>query len=144
MEIPGSLWRQMVDHARAEAPREAVGLIGGKRDGRMQYLYPLPNIAGPQAFFADPYAQYQAERCLGGHDAVPIGYYHSHPGGGLDLSEADRHFACRPDWVYVVVATGWHGEGTAHAAAYRLFSGELRQVSVVLVEDSKLRDTSPL
>jgi len=132
VEIPRHLWQRMVDHARAEAPREAVGLIGGQPEGRVQHVCPLDNIAGPFAFFADPYQQYQAERHLRAQQATVLGYYHSHPGGGVDLSDHDRHFARRTDWVYVVIAIGRNGGGTERTAAYRWIGGALREVAVVV------------
>lgn len=132
LQVPRHLWQQMINHARAEAPREAVGLIGGQPDGRIQHVCPLSNIAGPLAFLADPYEQYQAEKRFRVQNAVTLGYYHSHPGGGVDLSDDDRRFARRADWVYVVFAVGRNGAGIERAAAYRWMRGELREVDVVV------------
>jgi proteasome lid subunit RPN8/RPN11 len=140
--VPSRLWVEMVRHAQADAPREAVGLLGGAGMGRIQQLRPLPNVAGPLAFFADPYAQYQAEKDLAAQDIVAVGYYHSHPGGGLSLSAEDRVFAQRRDWVYIVLATGWRGEGPTRGAAYRWIDGRIGEVSLVLQETGQcLRQT---
>jgi proteasome lid subunit RPN8/RPN11 len=142
--IPASLWRQVLDHVWAEAPREAVGLLGGATLCQVEQICPLPNLAGPLRFFADPYAQYLAEQRIRAAKGVPLGYYHSHPGGGIELSEDDRHFARRRDWTYIVVATPWPGVLEAcltewRAAAYRWIGPILAPVPLVVGDDSRAR-----
>jgi proteasome lid subunit RPN8/RPN11 len=126
------LWTQMAEHAQTDASVEAVGLLGGTETGEVRQVHPLPNVAGPLSFFADPYAQYQAERAIAEADLITLGYYHSHPGGGLDLSAADKLFAQRRDWVYVVLATASVGGTVTRGAAYRWIEGVLREVPLVV------------
>jgi proteasome lid subunit RPN8/RPN11 len=122
-----------MEHVRSEAPREAVGLICGRLDGQVEHIFPLPNLAGEQAFFADPYAQYQAEKNIHRLNAVSLGYYHSHPGGGVNLSNEDRHFARRIDWTYLVVAITTSEPLDERAAAYRWVEGQLREIDLRII-----------
>lgn len=63
----------------------------------------MPNLAGPHEFFADPFAQYLAERRLSREGLSVIAIYHSHPGGGTELSDADRMAASRWNWAHIVI-----------------------------------------
>jgi proteasome lid subunit RPN8/RPN11 len=132
LAVSARLWTQMVEHAETDAPVEAVGLLGGTETGEVRQVHPLPNVAGPLSFFADPYAQYEAERAIAEANLVTLGYYHSHPGGGLDLSAADKLFAKRRDWVYVVLVTASVGVSVTRGAAYRWIEGALREVPLVV------------
>ena len=133
LKIPKAVWHQMAEHALEDAPREAVGLLGGPTVGVVHKIAPLPNLAGPLAFFADPYAQFNAEKALRAESLIIVGYYHSHPGGGLALSNEDRLFASRRDWTYVLIATGLHGERKVRTAAYRWLNNDIREVPLILI-----------
>jgi len=130
--IPRSAWERMAQHPQAEAPREAVGLLGGASRGVVEQVCPLPNIAGPLAFFADPYAQFRAEKRFRASTSIVVGYYHSHPGGGLDLSDSDRLFARRQDWLYLLLVTDFHGEQPVSGAAFRFLDGDLKEVPLIV------------
>ena len=103
--IPPEIQGALAAHAEAALPHEAVGLIGGQK-GRALLVLPLPNLAGPHAFLADPYAQYLALCRLREAGLELLATYHSHPGGGVLPSPADIEFArlwpCRH--VIVVLA----------------------------------------
>ena len=92
------------------------------RTGPLAQVAELVNVARPLAFCSDPHSQFQAEKSLRVEGLRILGYYHSHPGGGIDLSPEDRHFATRADWIYVVVATGWKGQPPHRLAAWRRLS----------------------
>jgi proteasome lid subunit RPN8/RPN11 len=104
--------QEMMEHARQSLPDEAVGLLGGLLLGstaEVKRVFPLPNLLGSRAFLADPYAQYQAERLLAEEDIVPLAVYHSHPGGGVQLSPTDHAFAVRRPLLQVVIALAREG-----------------------------------
>lgn len=91
--LPVALRAQVLEHALREAPREAVGLLGGI-GGTASVALPLRNRApGLHEFFADPYEQFQAERGLAGEGLEVVAIYHSHPDGGPRPSQADLAFA---------------------------------------------------
>lgn len=84
--------RILAVEAEAALPNEAVGLLGG-RHNHATLVLPLPNLAGPRAFFADPYAQYLALQRLKEEGLDLVATYHSHPGGGILPSSTDFEFA---------------------------------------------------
>lgn len=104
--LPATLAQQILEHTRATAPNEAVGLIGGHSDGHAVVVIPLPNLAGERAFLADPHAQFLAERRIAGAGLEIIAIYHSHPGGGLGFSAADRSFASPWACTHIVIVPG--------------------------------------
>jgi proteasome lid subunit RPN8/RPN11 len=110
---------------------EAVGLLGG-RQSRITTAIPLPNIAGPHEFFADPRAQFLAFRSLKLQGEVPLAIYHSHPWGAPTLSASDIAFAQPSSLVQIVVAI--HGAKLTDAtfAAYwvRRDSGAVAEVEL--------------
>lgn len=97
------LFKKILSHARAVVPREAVGFIGGKADGRATTIIPLNNIGGSHSFFVDPVSQYYAEQQLLRDRLTIIAIYHSHPGGGVQLSPADIMFGAAWECLHVVV-----------------------------------------
>jgi proteasome lid subunit RPN8/RPN11 len=101
--IPPEIQRALAAHAEAALPGEAVGLIGGQ-NYLARVVLPLPNIAGPRAFLADPYAQYLALRRLQEARLELLATYHSHPDGGVLPSPADIEFARLWPCSHVIVA----------------------------------------
>jgi proteasome lid subunit RPN8/RPN11 len=97
------IYLQIVRHVTQAAPMEAVGIIGGLANGRAHSVIELPNLAGPHEFFADPFAQYQAERRFSREGLSVIAIYHSHPGGGTTLSDADRMGGARWNCSHIVI-----------------------------------------
>jgi [CysO sulfur-carrier protein]-S-L-cysteine hydrolase len=109
---------------------EAVGVLGGYASGRVMVAIPLPNLAGPKAFLADPLAQFQAERTLRQAGLTLLSIYHSHPGGGVQLSEVDRAFVAHWSIVHVVIALArWH-RPDEEMRAYRVNQGTVVDVEI--------------
>lgn len=109
-------WECVAAHVRRAYPHEAVGLLGGRRDGRVSQAASLPNLAGERAFLADPRAQFEAERAFRRRHLVPLAAYHSHPDGTPTMSPADRALA-HPSLLQLVVAIS--GAGCVDVRAYQ-------------------------
>jgi len=118
----------MVLHSLEALPSEAVGLLGGYVDGRVVMAIPLPNIAGSRAFWADPLAQYHAERELRARGLTSVAAYHSHPGGGDELSAADRALA--PVALQVVIGLGCEDHPEPRMRAYWVRDGSAIEVAI--------------
>lgn len=125
--------RSMVEHAEAALPEEAVGLIGAGADGRAVRAVRLHNLASSGYFLADPYSQFRAFKELESEGLVALAVYHSHPGGGVLLSEIDRAFAKQLDLVQVVLALARPWQPGVELRAYRV-SGDQVEDLAVLVE----------
>ena len=106
--LPGDLRDGMVDHVRAGAPEEVVGVLAGvhrETESVAEQRYPAENAA------ATPETRYEItpaeelellERVDDGLDVV--GFYHSHPRGPLAPSETDAELAAWPRYSYVIVS----------------------------------------
>jgi proteasome lid subunit RPN8/RPN11 len=116
-------------HARDVMPKEAVGILGGYPDGRVVKIIPLPNRAHDCfSFYADPYAQYCAEKEIESNGLKIIGIYHSHPRGAASLSQDDLYFAKEWRCAHVVVAV--HSAGSPVMKAYHLQRGRPVEIQV--------------
>jgi [CysO sulfur-carrier protein]-S-L-cysteine hydrolase len=93
MRIPRSIYEELVEHARAEAPNECCGLIGGE-DGEARTVYRARNAeASPLRYNLDPQDQIRiyGEIEERGEDLVAI--YHSHTASPAYPSQTDINLA---------------------------------------------------
>jgi proteasome lid subunit RPN8/RPN11 len=99
--------RRVVDHARAEWPREACGIIAGI-DGRAARVIPLPNSAvDPEnTYHLDDGAFTSAFFAIRRAGQSIVAFYHSHPHGDPLPSRTDRQLASYPDIPYLIVGLG--------------------------------------
>ncbi len=100
---PPGLWEQLLQHARAEYPREACGLVV-EADGRTRVV-PAANVSPRprHEFELDPAVVLRALRSK----ARLVAVYHSHPDGGPGPSRADRAGAALwPGVAWLVVPVG--------------------------------------
>lgn len=121
--LPEDLRQEMMNHAREALPMEAVGLLGGDADGRVRLVQPVKNLAGRRSFFADPFEQFQAERLFKQRGLSLVAIYHSHPGGGAQLSADDLAFAALRPVLHVVIALARAYTLADEIQAYRIRHG---------------------
>jgi proteasome lid subunit RPN8/RPN11 len=133
IQLTSAVQRAIVHHARAVLPAEAVGLLGGPASHYATLSIPLPNCAGTNAFFADPLSQFSAERRLTQLRLQLVAIYHSHPGGGTQLSTLDLTFARRRTCFQIVIALQRHNSPTEKIQAYRVVDNTVAAVEVKLV-----------
>jgi len=98
-------FQEIVDHARAEAPRECCGLIGGNGED-IRTVYPLRNIAADSlvTYEAAPEDLFAAQRAMRERDEQLLGIYHSHPRAkNPEPSPTDIRLAYYPSAVYFIV-----------------------------------------
>jgi hypothetical protein len=79
MTIPKPIYEELISHARAEAPNECCGLIGGQK-GKAKTVYRARNAeASPLRYNLDPQDQFRimSEMDERGEDLSAI--YHSQP-----------------------------------------------------------------
>ncbi len=105
MELPRRIYEEMLNHARACAPEESCGLVGG-RAGRAERFFPTPNGA------EDPLRRYdippvdllrvtrEIER--GGMELTAI--FHSHPATEAYPSATDIRLAYYPEAFYLILS----------------------------------------
>lgn len=94
LTLPAPLRARLWGHARAQAPRECVGLLGG-RAGVASALYPLRNVAPfpERAYRADDLELLRALKAMRREEQELLGIYHSHPHGPDRPSATDVRLA---------------------------------------------------
>jgi [CysO sulfur-carrier protein]-S-L-cysteine hydrolase len=125
-ELPTALRDEVVAHARAEAPKEACGLVAG-RDARATRVIRCTN-ASPTAvtrYTIDPREQLRAFRDIEANGEELVAIYHSHPVTQAYPSPTDRAEAHYPDAFYVLVSLR---DATPEVRAFRVRDGWVRQV----------------
>lgn len=91
----------------AKPAQEVCGLLLGD-ESRIDEARPAGNVAPDPArhFELDPATLFAAIRAERGGGARLVGHYHSHPNGSVEPSIHDAAAACRPGWLWLIVAGG--------------------------------------
>jgi proteasome lid subunit RPN8/RPN11 len=103
VELPALLLAEMVEHAQAELPNEACGLLVGAAPWSPTGFVPGVNtLASPHHFAIEP------STWLAAVEVAPVvGLMHSHPLDRAWPSESDLRFASNPHlagFVHVIVS----------------------------------------
>jgi proteasome lid subunit RPN8/RPN11 len=94
----------MVAAARAAAPIEACGLLGGV-DGAVKQFYELRNAdAAAEHYNMAPEEQFAAVKDMRANGLSMLAIWHSHPETPARMSEEDLRLAYTPGVVYVIVS----------------------------------------
>lgn len=128
LALPATMRDEIVAHARAEAPKEACGLVAG-RDGRATRAIRCANThpAPVTRYTIDPREQLRAFRDMEANGEELLAIYHSHPVTQPYPSPTDRAEAHYPDAYYVLVSLR---DATPELRAYRVRDGWVREVPV--------------
>jgi proteasome lid subunit RPN8/RPN11 len=124
---------EIADHARSVYPREAVGLAGGPSPRHITRAYSLTNIAADdREFLADPFEHWRALNQIRQDGLTACAAYHSHPDGGVGISEKDLRFASASTLIQIVVSIS-----VKHTrfATYETADGALRPLAYEEVDD---------
>lgn len=107
-------YEAVLDHARREVPREACGLLAGRRTGdraTVETAHPAHNAADTPtvAYRIDPRAQLALLDGIEAAGRAVAALYHSHPAGPPAPSQRDVETATWTGYHHVVVslAGGW-------------------------------------
>ncbi|WP_433242464.1 Mov34/MPN/PAD-1 family protein [Actinomadura nitritigenes] len=106
--IPRGLLDAIVEHARAEHPYEACGIVAGPAGtGRPARHVPMANTAGDRRrrFRFDPDEQLAVWRDMDARGEDPVVVYHSHPTTAAVPSPSDIGGAWDPSVHYLIVST---------------------------------------
>jgi proteasome lid subunit RPN8/RPN11 len=129
--------KQMITHARTEAPLEACGLLGGK-NGRVLRVYPTVNaLHSPTRYLIDPEQLLDVLEAMEaeGWGPDPLAIYHSHPGGPEKPSQTDINESYYPNSIYIIIA---HPERPKLSLrGFRILDGRVREVELVILSDQQ-------
>jgi proteasome lid subunit RPN8/RPN11 len=104
LEIPTSIFKQILAQARAQAPIEACGILAGS-DGKVEKLYKMTNVdQSSDHFMMKPEEQFKVVKDIRAEGLEMLAIYHSHPQTPARPSAEDIRLAITPDVVYVIVS----------------------------------------
>jgi [CysO sulfur-carrier protein]-S-L-cysteine hydrolase len=134
LTIPRALVEQIIEHARADHPDEACGVIAGPEGSdRPVRFIPMQNAERSPTFYRfDSGEQFQVWREMGNRDEEPIVVYHSHTATQAYPSRTDISYASEPQAHYVLVST--RDETETEFRSYRIIDGEVTEEPVQIDE----------
>ena len=105
MKVPRSYIDRMIEHARADAPNECCGLLGGTAE-EARSIHPAENAeASPFRYSIAPREQLELMNRIDGDGQEVVGIYHSHTRTPAYPSQTDINLASGwPDAVYFIVS----------------------------------------
>ena len=104
LEIPHSIFEQMLQQAKAETPIEACGILAGK-DGQVERLYTMTNTDQSNThFMMAPEEQFKVVKDIRTAGLEMLAIYHSHPESPARASAEDIRLAVTPDVIYIIVS----------------------------------------
>jgi proteasome lid subunit RPN8/RPN11 len=127
--LPAAMRDEIVEHARAEAPRECCGIIA-IQDGELVELYRMRNIyEGVDFYEVDPMDLYRLYNAFEetGRDVGVI--YHSHPVSPPYPSARDIEHAGWIDPVYVICSL--QNPAQPELRAFRILDGAVTELQII-------------
>lgn len=127
LSLRRSLAGEMFAHARACAPEECCGFLGGVERGTAVSVYPLTNVAREptKSYEAAPAELFDAQRRMRERGESLLAIYHSHPRAHDPTPSAtDVRLAFYPSAVYFIV--GFDEQGECVLRAFRVYEREGR------------------
>jgi [CysO sulfur-carrier protein]-S-L-cysteine hydrolase len=134
LTISRALVDQIIEHARADHPDEACGVIAGPEGSdRPVRFIPMQNAARSPTFYEfDSGEQFQVWREMGNRDEEPVVIYHSHTATEAYPSRTDISYAGEPQAHYVLVST--RDEAETEFRSYRIIDGGVTEEPVQIEE----------
>jgi len=132
LRLPEAMATEMIDHAQAEYPKEACGIVGG--DGRARKLYRLTNVDPDPVmrYGADPKELKRAQDEIYDKDWDIFVIYHSHTHSPAFPSATDVERAFYPEASYVLVSL--QDRQRPDLRAFRIIEGKITEMSVERTE----------
>lgn len=131
LRIRADLVQSMIDHARADHPDEACGIIAGPAGSDdPQRFVPMLNAARSPTFYEfDSMDLLRLYRDLDDRDEEPVVVYHSHSATQAYPSPTDVAYASEPGAHYVLVSTRecGTGDGPVEVRSFRIRDGEVEE-----------------
>jgi [CysO sulfur-carrier protein]-S-L-cysteine hydrolase len=128
MKVPRSIYEEMPEHAREEAPNECCGIIGGK-DGEAATLYRATNAErSPLRYTLDPNDLFRITfREIPERDEEMLAIYHSHTASPAYPSQTDINLATYPDAIYLILSLA---DGEAPLRGFRIEGEKVTEVDL--------------
>jgi proteasome lid subunit RPN8/RPN11 len=130
MRVPRSIFDEMLEHAREEAPNECCGILGGS-DGEAKTLYRATNAEhSPLRYTLDPNDLFRITfREIPANEEEMLAIYHSHTASPAYPSQTDINLATYPDAVYLILSLA---EGEEPLRGFRIDDGKVTEVDLTV------------
>jgi proteasome lid subunit RPN8/RPN11 len=128
MKLTSGQARELIAHARDDAPNECCGMVGGN-DGVASTVYRARNAeASPFRYNLDPEDLYRIlHREMEDKGEELLAIYHSHTKSPAYPSETDRNLVSYPDAIYLIISLL---EGEEPIRGFRMQDGEVEEVEI--------------
>jgi proteasome lid subunit RPN8/RPN11 len=138
IHLAATLVEAVVDHARAEDPNEACGLMIGDRPAAegvtaLRFERTRNKAASPSRYEIDPDELLRLTIATDDADEVFWAIVHSHVRSPAYPSPTDVGLALYPDAVYLLVSLA---EAEPALGAFRIVDGEIHRVEILVGEPS--------
>ena len=138
LRIRQDLVDRIVEHARADHPDEACGVIAGPEgsDSPERFI-PMVNAARSPTFYEfDSGDLFRLYKEMAERDEDPIVVYHSHTATEAFPSRTDIALASEPAAHYVLISTRETGndEGPYELRSYRILDGEVTEEVIEIID----------
>ncbi len=132
MKIIKTVIREMLDHAKRDAPLESCGYLGAK-DGKIIKIYPLSNMDKSNEHFSfEPKEQFMAVKDARAKGLEICAVYHSHPVSPARPSQEDIKLAYDPEISYFIVSLA---EGKEDVRAFSIKDNEVSEINLEVVDE---------
>jgi len=138
------LYEILIAHAKAEAPNECCGLLGG-RNGEITHIYRIRNLEDSDRiqelkiprdrtmrYFMDDRQMMDAMTNMRDNDLELLVIYHSHPRTEAYPSATDIRLAYYPDSQYLIISL--RNPHSPEANLFRIFDGKVSPSKLKIVE----------
>lgn len=140
IDLPAAMVQELIDHARAEYPNEACGLIVGNRPAAeggqaLRYAATRNRAASPYRYDIHPDDLYRLSVETDDADQVFWGIVHSHTHTPARPSPTDIGLAFYPDALYLLVSLAADqagSDGFPSIRAWRILDGEVFEVELLV------------
>jgi proteasome lid subunit RPN8/RPN11 len=132
---------RIVEHARAEAPNEACGLLAGQ-GGYVTHVLPATNVAENPlvGYLMDPHDQIRHFQAIEEKGLDLLGIYHSHPVSPAYPSPTDLSMAYYPEAVYVIISLVRSDNPVLRA--FRMVDGQVSEVTFQMAPSEAADDNA--
>ena len=128
LRISRALVDEVFAHARAEAPREACGMIGGTGRNATAFYPAINTDTSNITYEIDPKEAFDIIRTMRADGVEFVAGYHSHPETEAYPSPTDRAKAGDTELIYVIVSL--RHQDNSEFRAFELNKGEVTEVEV--------------
>ncbi len=134
LRINREIVEAMIDHARADHPDEACGVVAGPQGSdRPVRFIPMVNAARSTTFYEfDSADLLRLYREMDARDEEPVVIYHSHTATEAYPSRTDISYASEPNAHYVLVST--RSPGDAEVRSYRIVDAEVTEEQIEIID----------